>query len=202
MSKRRKTKKGGRRRRRVGAFGMGGKDTALKIAAVAGGFFLGKSINAAIDKLNTKVIPATATTSATSASIVPTDLITIGELGIGGLLLLRKGGTGTMGTVTKVAGGVLAGVGVRKLLAGMGIMSGYQSVPVIGRHRMAGYQSVPVIGAGKMPVQLSGGTPSQLQGFRVNGYKPTGSSVGVMGGIGAIDNGSGITNSCGSGCMG
>lgn len=202
MPKRRKTKKGGRRRRRVGAFGMGGKDTGLKLAALAGGFFLGKSINAKIDSLNTKVVPATATTAAVTTTMVPGDVVSIGEIGIGGLLLLRKGGTGTMGMVSKVAGGVLAGMGIRRIFGSMGIMSGYQSVPVIGRHRMAGYQSVPVIGANKMPPQLSGKTPSQLQGFRVNGYTPTGSSVGVMGGIGAVDGGSGITTSCGSGYMG
>lgn len=202
MAKRRKTKKGGRRRRRVGAFGIGGKDTALKIAALAGGFLLGKTISAQIDKVNVKTVPATATTPATTSTMVPKTVITVAELGIGGLLLLRKGGTGTMGMVTKVAGGVLAGVGLRNALGQMGIMSGYQSVPVIGRHRMAGYQSVPVIGANKMPPQLSGKTPAQLQGFRVNGYTPTGSSVGVMGGIGSIDNGSGITTSCGSGYMG
>jgi len=202
MSKRRKTKKGGRRRRRVGAFGMGGKDTALKIAAIAGGFLLGKTISAQIDKVNVKTVPATATTPATTSTVIPKSVVTIGELGIGGLLLLRKGGSGTMGMVSKVAGGVLAGVGLRNALGQMGIMSGYQSVPVIGRHRMAGYQSVPVIGANKMPPQLSGKTPAQLQGFRVNGYTPTGSSVGVMGSIGSAENGSGITTSCGSGYMG
>lgn len=203
MAKRRKTKKGGRRRRRVGAF-MGGKDTALKLAALAGGFLLGKTINAQIAKVNVKTVPATATTPATTTTMVPQTVVTVAELGIGGLLLLRKGGSGTAGMVTKVAGGVLAGAGLRNAFGQMGIMAGYQSVPVIGRHRMAGYQSVPVIGANKMPVQLSGQTPSQLQGFRVNGYKPTGSSVGVMGSIGAIDSGvgSGITTSCGSGYMG
>jgi hypothetical protein len=202
MAKRKKTKKGGRRRRRVGAFGMGGKDTAIKIAAIAGGFFLGKSVNDKINSLNTKTVPATATTAATTTTVVPSAVITVGELGLGGLLLLRKGGAGTMGMVTKVAGGVLAGVGLRRALGQMGIMAGYQSVPVIGRHRMAGYQSVPVIGANKMPVQLSGKPPAQLQGFRVNGYTPTGSSVGVMGSIGSADNGSGITSSCSSGYMG
>ncbi len=201
MSKRRKTKKGGRRRRRVGAFGMGGKDTAIKLAAIAGGFLLGKSINAQIDKVNTKVVPATATTAATTTTMVPKTVVTVGELGIGALLLLRKS-SGTMGMVTKVAGGVLAGVGLRNALGQMGIMSGYQSVPVIGRHRMAGYQSVPVIGNNK-PGQLSGKTPTQLQGFRVNGYTPTGSNMGVLGSMGAIENGgSSLTTSCASGCMG
>ena len=200
MPKRRKAKKGGRRRRRVGAFGMGGKDTGLKLAALAGGFLLGNTINSQLDKLFTKTTAATATTPATTTA-PPSTMLTVGELGIGGLLLLRKS-TGTIGMVSKVAGGLLAGAGLKRGLKAIGIMSGYQSVPVIGRHRMAGYQSVPVIGANKMPPQLSGKTPSQLQGFRVNGYTPTGSSVGVMGGIGAVDGGSGITTSCGSGYMG
>ena len=91
------------------------------------------------------------------------------------------------------------GAGIRRALSVMGIMSGYQAVPVIGRHRMAGYQNTPVLGG--VPPQLSG-RPAQLQGFRVNGYRPTGS--GVMGGIGAIAEGagSGITNSGGGGYMG
>jgi hypothetical protein len=202
MPKRKKAKKGGRRRR-VGAFGIGKQDTGLKILALAGGFFLGKTINAKLDSINTKTVPATATTAATTTTVVPADLLSIGEIGIGGLLLLRKGGTGTAGKVAKIAGGVLAGAGIRRVFGTLGFMSGYQGVPVIGRHRMAGFQSVPVIGANKMPVQLSGKTPAQLQGFRVNGYTPTGSGVGVMGSIGGVEGGSGITtSSCGSGYMG
>lgn len=199
MAKKKKVKRRSRRGR-VGAFGLGGKDTGLKIAALAGGFLLGGKINAQLNKLNTKVVPATATTAASSTTVIPDDFITVGEIGIGGLLLLRKGGTGMTGKAMKVAGGLLAGAGIRRVFGAMGLMSGYQSVPVIGRHRMAGYQNVPVIG-NKLPPQLSG-KPAQLQGFRVNGYQPTGSGVGVMGSIGAIDGGSGITTSCGSGFMG
>lgn len=193
-----------RRRRHVGALGLKGKDTGLKLAALAGGFFLGKSINGMIDSLAVKMSPATGTTAVTSnitGSNIPTVAATVGEVGVGGLLLMMKKRPGTTGMILKVAGGVLAGAGLRRAIGQMGFMNGYQSVPVIGRHRMAGYQSVPVIGQRTIPAQLAGGnTPAQLQGFRVNGYTPTGS--GVMGKIGAIEGGSGITNSSGGGYMG
>jgi hypothetical protein len=189
-----KRKKGKRRTRRVGAFG-GKKDMGLKLAALAGGVLLANTINSKLDALTTKTTAATATTPATTTT-PPNMLLIVGELGLGGLLLLRKTG-GTMGMISKVAGGLLAGAGLGRALKTMGIMSGYQAVPVIGKHRMAGYQLVPVIGQRTTPPQLAG-KPSQLQGFRVNGYTPTGS--GVMGGIGAVDGGSGI-NTSGTGYM-
>lgn len=204
---RHKRKKGTKRRRsrRVGAFSLGKKDTGLKLASVVGGFFLGDMINGQIDKLLTKVTPATTTTPTTTTG-TPSTLAIVGEIGLGGLLLLRKGKPGGLGTAMKVGGGLLAGAGVRRALKSMGIITGYQSVPVIGRHRMAGYQSVPVIGKSTTPPQLSG-RPAQLQGYRVNGYTPAGSGVngytpagsGVLGAVGSA--GSGITNS-GSGYMG
>lgn len=197
MAKKRK-KHGRRRSRRVGAFKMGGKDTGIKLAALAGGFFLGDMINGRIDSLLTKVTPATATTPAMTSS-TPTMLATVGELGLGGLLLLRKKSPGTMGTVLQVGGGLLAGAGIRRALKTMGIITGYQSVPVIGRHRMAGYQNVPVIGKTYTPPQLAG-RPAQLQGYKVNGYTSAGS--GVMGSVSGIDTGSGITNTGGGGYMG
>lgn len=196
--RKRHTVKRHRRRRHgsVGALKLGGKDSGLKLIALAGGFFLGKQINAAIDKLNT----TTTGTPAVSTNRVNPNMLTVGEIGIGGLLLLRKKSPGMLGTGLQVAGGVLAGAGLRRAIGQLGFMNGYQSTPVIGRHRMAGFQSVPVIGQ-RMPPQLSGSRgPAQLQGFRVNGYTPTGS--GVMGSIGSTDTGSGITNSGGGGYMG
>jgi hypothetical protein len=102
------------------------------------------------------------------------------EIGLGGLLLLSKKKSMPM----TIAGGILAGAGLKLALKKTGIISGYQSVPVIGanRHRMAGYQSVPVLGNTGMPPQLAGKLPGQLQGFRVNGYGSQGS--GVMNGAG------------------
>ncbi len=180
------------RRRRVGAMGFGGKkDTGLKLLSLAGGFVMAGTINGMIDNAFQK---KDAAGLVTSPAWLTGPLPAIGEIGIGGLLLMKKTAGGTIGTILKVGGGVLAGAGLRRALTSMGVLTGYQSVPVIGRHRMTGYQSTPVIGK-TMPPQLSG-TPAQLQGYRVNGYVSSGSGV-----MGSCDNGSGVTSS-GSGCMG
>lgn len=194
MAKRKGHKR--RRSRRVGALRMGKGDTLLKLAAVGGGFLLANTINGAINRM----LPKDATTPTLPTKNGNT-IAMVGQIGLGGLLLMRKAG-GNMGMVTKVAGGLLAGAGLKRALVSLGVMSGYQSVPVIGRHRMAGYQSTPVIGA--TPPQLAG-TPPQLSGYRpagsgVNGYVNQGS--GVMGKIGCCDGGSGITNTNGSGYLG
>ncbi len=176
MAKKRKH----RRHRRVGAMGFGGKkDAGLKLLAVAGGFLLGDTINAQLDK----VLPKTK--DPTTQVETPNQTIGIaGEIGLGGLLLMRK----KKSMPLTIAGGVLVGAGLKRAAKKMGLIKGYQSVPVIGRHRMGGYQSVPVIGNTVVPSQLSGKTPAQLQGYRVGAYVPHGS--GVMSGC---DNGSGIT---------
>lgn len=192
-----KRKKHSRRRRRVGAFKLGGSDTGIKLLAVGAGFLLGNTINGAIDKMlpkTTDTVPVPTKSSQTIAMV--------GEVGLGGLLLLRKQ-SGSTGMVMKGLGGLLVGAGVKRALKVLGVMGGYQSVPVIGRHRMAGYQAVPALG--KVPAQLAGKVPPQLSGYRpagsgVGGYVPAGS--GVLGGIGNCDNGSGITTSTGSGYMG
>lgn len=187
-----------RRSRRVGAFSLGGSDTGVKLLAVGAGFFLGNTVNGVINKM----LPKT-----TDPVPVPTrsanTLATVGQVGIGGLLLMRKQ-SGNAGMAMKVAGGLLLGSGIKRALALTGIMAGYQSVPVIGKHRMAGYQSVPVIGASTVPAQLAGRTPPQL-----SGYRPAGSGVGayvnqgsgVMGSVGSCDSGSGIMSS-GTGYLG
>lgn len=192
-----KRKKHSRRRRRVGAFSLGGSDTGVKLLAVGAGFLLGNTINGMIDKVlpkTTDTVPVVTKSGETIAMV--------GQVGLGGLLLLRKQ-SGTTGMVMKAAGGLLAGAGVKRALKVLGVMSGYQSVPVIGRYKMAGYQSVPAIG--KTPAQLAGKTPPQLSGYRpagsgVGGYVPAGS--GVLGGMGNCDTGSGISTSTGSGYMG
>lgn len=184
-------------RRKVGALGLGSKGTGLKLLAIAGGYLLADSINAQIDKM----LPTTAdpTSGVQMVSKNTQTMAMVGEIGIGGLLLLRKGGGGgTMGKVMTLGGGVLAGAGLKRALKAAGVIKGYQSVPVIGRHhRMSGYQSVPVIGGNVVPPQLAGRSPAQLQGYKVNGYTPHGSGMGVLAGA---DCGSGISNS-GSGYM-
>jgi hypothetical protein len=196
MAKKRKHQKR-RRSRRVGALNLGGSDTVIKLAAVVGGFLLGNKINDQIDKnlpKTTDPVPVPTKAGKTAAMI--------GEVGIGGYLLLSRF-RGNLGLAAKVAGGVALGAGIKRAAAVLGIMTGYQSVPVIGRHRMAGYQGTPVIGA--VPGQLAGRTPPQL-----SGYRPAGSGVGayvnqgtgVMGSIGNCDGGSGVSHNAGSGYMG
>lgn len=169
MAKRKHHKK--RHHRRVGASMLNPRSPIFMIGSLAAGYFLGNTINDAIDKM----VPATTTTI---LGMKPTTVIMGGEIGIGGLLLLKK----KKSLITTGVGGVLAGAGIHRALKAAGIVTGYQSVPVIGR-RMAGYQSVPVIG--RVPAQLSG-MPAQLQGFRVNGYRPVGSGSNVMGSVGSV----------------
>lgn len=178
-------------RRRVGARGLslGRGDTGMKILSVAAGYLMADTINAQVDKIVPK------TTDPTTLVQTPNQNIAIvGEVGLGGLLLMRKSAAGTVGKVLKYGGGVLVGAGLKRALKKFGVLRGYQAVPVLGRRpHMAGYQSMPVIGKSDMPPQLSG-KPAQLQGYRVNGYTPHGS--GVMSGAG-----SGITANSGSGYM-
>jgi hypothetical protein len=174
-----KKKHGKRHHRRVGASLLNPRSPLIMIGALAAGYFLGDTINTAIDKF----MPTTSGTSTISS--LPT-IIMVGELGLGGLLLLKKRKT----LITTAAGGILAGAGIRRALKAAGMVTGYQSVPVIGR-RMGAYQSVPVIGG--VPAQLAG-VPSQLQGFRVNGagnngYVPVGSGTRVMGSVGPVAGG-------------
>jgi len=175
----------------------------VKILSVGAGFLAGDMINTQIDKLlpkTTDPVPVPTKNAQTAAAV--------GEIGLGGLLLLRKQSRGTMGAVMTYGGGILMGAGLKRALKVMGVISGFQSVPVIGRHRMAGYQSVPVIGQSVIPAQLAGRTtPPQLAGYvpagsGVGAYVPAGSGVGVMGSIGACyECGSGITSDNSSGYM-
>jgi len=171
MAKRKHRSK--RHHRRVGASMLNPRSPILMIGSIAAGYFLGNTINDAIDKM----LPTPAAGATGLSAHLPT-IVMAGEIGLGGLLLLKK----RKSLITTGLGGVLAGAGIHRALKSAGMVSGYQSVPVIGR-RMAGYQSVPVIG--RTPAQLSG-MPSQLQGFRVNGYRPVGSGSNVMGSVGNV----------------
>lgn len=187
-----KKKKGGKRRSRsVGAFSLSKKGTGMKLLALAGGYLLADSINGMVDK----VLPGT-TDATTGIKTVSPSMITVagvGQLGIGGMLLMSK----QQSTLKTVAGGIMAGAGAKRMLVKAGIIkgyrvNGYQSVPVIGKRRVNGYQKVPVMGS--TPAQLAG-TPAQLQGYTSQGS-------GVLAGFGCVDNGSGITQSSVSGYMG
>lgn len=199
MAKKKKAKKSGKRRRRVG--GIGGlnlNSPAVKLLGVAAGYFLTADlVNNTIDRAVMKpVTTTTTTTNETTGQVSGTTntLVTVGEVGLGGLLLMRK----KQSLITFALGAVAAGAGVKRGLKKFGVIKGYQSVPVIGKHRMAGYQSVPVIGV--TPSQLAG-APGQLQGYTVSGgldYGYASQGSGVMGStINPNANGSGIMSGTG-----
>lgn len=197
MSHKKKSK--GRRRRVRGGFNLGGKSgTGLTLLSIAAGYLMGDTINEQVDK----VLPKKTDTSVTPNVTGPDQTIgSVAEIGIGGLLVMKKFGSGTTSTVLKLAGGVLAGAGLKRALKQAGVISGYQSVPVlgnIGRKRMTGYQSVPVLG--KIPGQLQG-RPAQLQGYIPSGSTMQGYTSQGSGAIGSVELGSGISN-YGSGYMG
>lgn len=194
MAKRKK-KAHHRRRRTVGAFSMNPASPVMKIAATAVGYLLADQINDAIDK---QLASSFATTSTDAAAIkTAADNLDMAKTavmaveGLGGAYLLFKGKSSLVKTGI---GGVLLGAGVKRAAKKYKVITGYQSVPVLGgRRRVNGYQSTPVIAG--MPGQLQG-APDQLQGgFRVNGYMPTGSGAGVLGALYQDESGSGINSS-------
>lgn len=166
-------------------------DLLIKLAAVGVGYMAADKINEQVDK----IVPKTKDANGVEK---PNDTVAMaGELGIGGLLLIKKfnigGKVGSM--VLQGAGGILAGAGLKRALKKLGVISGYQNTPVVGsrRHRMAGYQSTPVVaGMGGVPSALSG-TPAALRG-----YRPTGSGVGGYNsqGSGVMGNVNGSSHSC------
>lgn len=172
----------------------------LLIALSAAGGFFGDQfigINSMIDgrlpgSITTPAVPASGTTAAIPAKSTPTatmnNVVMGGELGLGALLVMSKGKS----MIKTVAGGALLGLGARRLLKEMGMISGFQDYSVIGRRRMNGFQDYSVIG--KMPASLAG-MPNALSGgyepAGMGGYNPlyTGSRV-----MGSMDGGSGLTD--------
>jgi hypothetical protein len=154
MARRKKHYKHHSRRRRhhsVGAMKLNPKNPIVQIGAMAAGYFLADTINGPIDSMvGTKI---------------PEKVVGIAELGIGSLLVYSNKKT----ALKTIAGGVLAGAGLKKSLKSFGVISGYGSVPVIGRRMVAGYGSVPVIGE-------IGYNPGAQQ---LNGYQP---GAGMLGG--------------------
>lgn len=179
------------KKRRMGAKSMlNPNGPVVKIAATAAGYLMADAINAQIDKIvPASMLPAPSTTTTTApTSGAMNYLVPAVQAGAGALLLFK----GRSSLVKSAVGGLLLGSGLKRGLKTAGVISGYQSVPVIGRRRMHGYQSVPVIGG--TPGQLQG-APDQLQGYTnrgagVNGYTNQGS--GVMGALYMDSTGSGI----------
>lgn len=180
MAKKKKgTKKTSTHRRRMGAMALNAESPMLMIASGAAGYFLGDTINTALDKV---------------LGTMDEKLKGGIEGGVGAALLLMK--MGKKKTVLQtISGGVLAGAGAKRLLKAFGVITGYQSVPVIGNRMLAGYGSVPVVNGYNVPQAL----PSSRVAGVFNGYNvPPVPKQQVMGGMG---NGSGLMNDD-SGLMG
>ena len=124
------------RRRRVGAMSLNASNPAVMFGSLAAGFLLvGKPLNDAVDKLM-KIDPIT-------GDPTKSKIIGAAEAGIGAMLLMKKGRK-TMPEV--VAGGILFGAGLKRLLKEFGVMGGFRSVPVV-----SGFRKVPVIGNYSVP---------------------------------------------------
>lgn len=145
---------------------MNANSPVVQIGALAVGYFLGDTINGPIQSL-------------TGGKIDP-KITGIAETGIGAMLILSK-----KKTMTKtLIGGVLAGAGLKQSLKSFGVISGYGSVPVIGRRMVAGYGNVPVIGEiGYNPgaKQLNGYAPGAgMLGNQMPVHKQVVGSTGLM----------------------
>ncbi len=170
---------------KIGGAKLNPSSTMVKLIAIGAGYLLGDTINSAVDKVIPPPAPPAAGTELTTGQKLMKYLPLAAQGGLGGLLLLKKGKASFIKTG---AGGLLLGSAIKRAVKTFGTVGGYQAVPVIGAHRrrMAGYQAVPTIAG--IPAQLSGGGPGQLEGFRVNGYTPTGSGSGkIMGSVNPVN---------------
>lgn len=151
MARRKKGKSHKRttRRRRVGATAMSlnPNSPVVMIGSAAIGYLFA-------DKINTALANVTGTMDAKLVGAI--------EAGLGGALVFNVFG-GKKSLPLTVAGGVIGGAGVKKLLEAFGIINGiggYGAVPVIGRRMMKGalngYGQVPVV-AGYSPNQSLNG---------------------------------------------
>lgn len=153
MARRRSKKTTHRRRsRRVGALALNPSSPLVKYGTIAAGFLLAKIVNTSLNGL----IPASLKAKTGSPKIVAG-----AQAGLGALLIFSKG---KKSTVKSIAGGLLLGSGIKRLLDSMAAgapttITGYGNVDVI-----SGYGNVNVISGRKM----NGYTPNNS----LNGYTP------------------------------
>lgn len=171
-----KKKSTGSKRKKVGAMSLSASSPLVMYGSIAAGYFFGDKLNDAVDK-------------ATGGKI-DGKIVGGAEAGLGALLVFGKGKKSLPKTI---AGGVLLGAGAKKMLKEFGVISGYGSVPVVGRRRINGYGSVPVVGGYTPSVMLAGALNGNGNGMNA-GYpvpRPPHKQV-----VGSYDdgNGSGITD--------
>jgi hypothetical protein len=144
MAKRSKKSKRRGSRRRIGA-ALNPASPLVKLGAVAIGYFVaGKPINDMIDK----VVPTTK---------IDGKIVGGATTGLGALLLMSKGRSSFIKTV---AGGVIAGAGLKRALVAFGVVKApIATAPV---QTVTGYGKVPTIGGYNVPVIGSYQTPGTL----------------------------------------
>lgn len=178
MPRKRKTKKRStHHRRRMGAGAKLNADSPmLMIASAAGGWLLAPTINPALDKV-----------LGTMDEKIKGGI----EGGVGAALLFMKLGKKKT-VVQSVAGGVLAGAGLKRLLQAFGVINGFQSVPVIAGRMLQGFGEVPVIGNAGYAVPQPLPSAQRVNGV-FNGYQvppvPKSSVMGSMNSFSSDDGG-------------
>lgn len=153
-------KKPTRRRRRIGATAaLSPSSPLVQYGSIAAGFLFGDKINTALDNV--------------VGSNIDSKIIAGGQLGVGYLLALRKGGKKNL--IMTVAGGAMLGAGAKRALGafGLGAVGGYQMVPAI-----RGYSAVPAVGYTARK-RVGSYAPGGSRGL--NGYKVTRQTVGATG---------------------
>lgn len=122
-----KKRKKSTNKKRVGAMALSASSPLVMYGSMAAGFFLGDKINSAID-------------TATGGKI-DTKLIAGGQVGLGALLVFKKGGKKS--AIKTIAGGVLLGAGAKRAMTAFGLagLGGFYDVPGIN-----GFQDVPAVG--------------------------------------------------------
>lgn len=163
-TKRRRRTTGKRRSKRIGAMSLNPKNPLVLVASVAAGYLASDQIFKVIDK----AIPTkdTSATDKTQVNVVSDTVLGGGMAAAGSALALL----GKKSMIKTVAGGVLAGAGLKLVLTDQGVIKGFPSVPSVGRRRrVAGFPSVPSVGS----------TPASLRG----GYSPNRASVSAINGV-------------------
>ena len=150
MAKRKSQKKKTHRRRRVGGLALNASSPLVMLGSVALGYLGGGAINSALNML----VPASMKTQSYTGKVLAG-----GQIGVGTLLVMGKGKKSILKTV---AGGLLAGAGIKRAMVVFApgttdTLGGYGAVPVLGAYatpgqigygrKVAGYGSVPVLGA-------------------------------------------------------
>lgn len=162
-TKRRRRTTGKRRSKRIGAMSLNPKNPLVLVASVAAGWFGSDQIFKVIDK----AIPTkdTSATDKTQVNVVSDTVLGTGMVAAGGALALL----GKKSMVKTIAGGVMAGAGLKLVLVDQGAIKGFPSVPSVGRRRrMAGFPSVPSVG--RIPESLRGGySPNRTSVRAING---------------------------------